>query len=114
MFLARREVMDAFNPGDHGSTFRGNPISAAVGLEALNLLVEKNLIERSAEMGDYMLAAFGAIDSPAVVAMRGRGCSSAWRSTLISTPLPRGANACSATVFLPRKHAATRSASRRR
>ncbi len=73
MFLARREVMDVFNPGDHGSTFGGNPISAAVGLEALNVLVEEKLIERSAEMGDYMLAALGAIDSPAIVATRGRG-----------------------------------------
>ena len=73
MFLARREVMDVFNPGDHGSTFGGNPISAAVGLEALNVLVEENLIERSAESGDYMLAALGAIDSPAVVELRGRG-----------------------------------------
>ena len=73
MFLARREVMDVFNPGDHGSTFGGNPISAAVGLEALNVLIEENLIERSAEMGDYMVAALGAIDSPAVVETRGRG-----------------------------------------
>ena len=73
MFLARREVMDVFNPGDHGSTFGGNPISAAVGLEALNVLIDENLIENSAKMGDYLLSAVAAIDSPAVVAVRGRG-----------------------------------------
>jgi len=56
MFLARRDVMRVFSPGDHGSTFGGNPLAAAVGLEALNILVEERLAERSAEMGDYLLA----------------------------------------------------------
>ena len=46
LFLARREVMDVFEPGDHGSTFGGNPIAAAVGLAALDTLVQERLVER--------------------------------------------------------------------
>jgi ornithine--oxo-acid transaminase len=72
-FLARREVMQVFTPGDHGSTFGGNPLAAAVGLEALNILVEERLAERSAEMGDYLLAELAAIKSPLIKDLRGRG-----------------------------------------
>jgi ornithine--oxo-acid transaminase len=72
-FLARREVMQVFTPGDHGSTFGGNPLAAAVGLEALNILVEERLAERSAELGDYLLAELEAIKSPLVKELRGRG-----------------------------------------
>ena len=73
MFLAREEVMNVFTPGDHGSTFGGNPLGAAVGLEALNLLVEENLAERSAEMGAYLLQQLQDIDSPLISDIRGRG-----------------------------------------
>lgn len=73
MFLARREVMEVFRPGDHGSTFGGNPLAAAVGLEALNILVEEELPEKSAKMGEYMLAALRDIDSPLIREVRGRG-----------------------------------------
>ena len=73
MFLARKEVMNVFTPGDHGSTFGGNPLGAAVGLEALNILVEEGLAERSAEMGAYLLEQLQAIDSPLVSDVRGRG-----------------------------------------
>lgn len=73
LFLSRREVMDVFTPGDHGSTFGGNPLAAAVGLEALNILVEDKLAERSKEMGDYLLLRLGEIDSPLIKAIRGRG-----------------------------------------
>ena len=73
MFLARRAVMNVFKPGDHGSTFGGNPLGAAIGLEALNLLVEDRLAERSAELGDYLLAELKKIDSPLIRAARGRG-----------------------------------------
>jgi ornithine--oxo-acid transaminase len=73
MFLAREEVMNVFTPGDHGSTFGGNPLGAAVGLEALNILVEENLAERSAEMGAYLLEQLRAIDSPLISDVRGRG-----------------------------------------
>jgi ornithine--oxo-acid transaminase len=73
MFLARREIMDVFSPGDHGSTFGGNPLGAAVGLEALNILVEEDLSARSAEMGAYLLDALRAIRSPLISEVRGSG-----------------------------------------
>jgi ornithine--oxo-acid transaminase len=73
LFLARREVMQVFTPGDHGSTFGGNPLAAAVGLEALNILVEDGLVERSAEMGRYLLDALMKIESPLIKEVRGRG-----------------------------------------
>jgi ornithine--oxo-acid transaminase len=73
VFLARRELMQVFTPGDHGSTFGGNPLAAAVGLEALNIMVDERLAERSAEMGDYLLRELIAIDSPLVNEVRGRG-----------------------------------------
>ena len=73
MFLARRDVMEVFQPGDHGSTFGGNPLAASVGLEALNILVEDGLAEHSAEMGEYLLAELATIDSPLIKDLRGRG-----------------------------------------
>ena len=73
MFLARREVMDVFNPGDHGSTFGGNPLAAAVGLEALNVVVEKNLAERAATLGDYFTKKLHEIGSPLIKEIRGTG-----------------------------------------
>jgi ornithine--oxo-acid transaminase len=73
MFLARREVMDVFRPGDHGSTFGGNPLAAAVGLEALNILVEEDLPARSAENGAWLLDRLRTIDSPLIREIRGRG-----------------------------------------
>jgi ornithine--oxo-acid transaminase len=73
MFLAREEVMGVFNPGDHGSTFGGNPLGAAIGLEALNILVEDRLADRSAELGEYLINALREIDSPLIKDVRGRG-----------------------------------------
>ena len=73
MFLARKDVMDIFVPGTHGSTFGGNPLAAAVGMEALNILVEDNLAERSREMGDYMLGELRGIDSALIHDIRGAG-----------------------------------------
>ncbi len=73
MFLARREVMDVFHPGDHGSTFGGNALAAAVGLESLTTLIEEKLIERSADLGGYLLAELCRIQSPLIREVRGRG-----------------------------------------
>jgi ornithine--oxo-acid transaminase len=73
MFLSRRDVMEVFTPGDHGSTFGGNPLGAAVGLEALNILIEEKLTENSAQMGAYLLAELRRIDSPVISDVRGRG-----------------------------------------
>ena len=65
--------MQVFHPGDHGSTFGGNPLAAAVGLEALAVLFEEKLIERSAELGDYLLAQLKTVRSPLIRDVRGRG-----------------------------------------
>ncbi len=73
LFAARRDVIDVFTPGDHGSTFGGNPIAAAVGLEALAVLVEEKLPQQSAELGAYFLAGLRAIESPLIKEVRGRG-----------------------------------------
>src|SRR5947208_9705158 len=72
-FVARREVMDVFTPGSHGSTFGGNPLAAAVGLEALHVIRDEGLVERSRVLGDHMLKRLRAIKSPALKAVRGRG-----------------------------------------
>ena len=73
MFLARRDVMQVFQPGDHGSTFGGNPLAAAVGLEALNILVEEDLPAKSAAMGAYLKAELDNIESPLIREVRGKG-----------------------------------------
>jgi ornithine--oxo-acid transaminase len=73
MFLARRDVMDVFTPGDHGSTFGGNPLGAAIGLEALNILIEEKLAEASAQNGSYLLEKLKTLRSPLITEIRGRG-----------------------------------------
>jgi ornithine--oxo-acid transaminase len=73
LFLARREVMQVFKPGDHGSTFGGNPVAAAVGLAALDTLIEEKLVERSARLGPHLLARLGGIRNPIIREVRGRG-----------------------------------------
>ena len=72
-FLAREEVMAAFKPGDHGSTFGGNALAAAVGYASLGVLVDEKLAERSAAMGDYLLERLRAISSPVIKEVRGKG-----------------------------------------
>jgi ornithine--oxo-acid transaminase len=72
-FAARESVMGVFRPGDHGSTFGGNALAAAVGLESLNVLLEENLAERAATMGDYLLQRLKGISSPMIVDVRGKG-----------------------------------------
>src|SRR6476659_8648142 len=72
-FVARREVMDVFTPGSHGSTFGGNPLAAAVALEARHVIRDEGLVEKSRDLGAHMLARLSAIDSPALKHVRGRG-----------------------------------------
>lgn len=72
-FVARREVMRAFRPGDHGSTFGGNPLAAAVALKTLDILQRDRLVERSAELGQYFLDKLREIRSPLVTDVRGCG-----------------------------------------
>jgi ornithine--oxo-acid transaminase len=73
LFLARRGVMDVFTPGDHGSTFGGNPIACAVGHAALDALVEERLVERAAELGPHLLRRLKALNNPIVREVRGMG-----------------------------------------
>jgi ornithine--oxo-acid transaminase len=72
-FLARREVMEVFTPGSHGSTFGGNPLAAAVGLEALRVIEDEGLVERSRLLGAHMFERLRAIRSPVLKDIRGRG-----------------------------------------
>lgn len=72
-FVSDWHVMDVFTPGDHGSTFGGNPLAAAVATEALAVLQEEQLPERSAELGAYLLARLRSLDSPLIKDVRGRG-----------------------------------------
>jgi ornithine--oxo-acid transaminase len=71
--VADEDVMDVFLPGDHGSTFGGNPLGAAVGRAALDVIVEEKLAERAAEIGGWFMDELRAIDSPHVAEVRGKG-----------------------------------------
>ncbi len=71
--LASREILGVFEPGDHGSTFGGNPLACAIAREALAVLVDERLVERSAELGPIFLDLLRGIDSPRIVEVRGRG-----------------------------------------
>ncbi len=73
LFLARADVMAVFDPGDHGSTFGGNPLASAVALEAMKVLQDEKLVERSERLGAYMLQRLQTIQSDAVLEVRGRG-----------------------------------------
>jgi ornithine--oxo-acid transaminase len=72
-FVATRELMSVFNSGSHGSTFGGNALAARIGLEALAIIEEEHLVERSAEMGRYLLDRLRAMRSNIVKDVRGRG-----------------------------------------
>lgn len=71
--LASREVLGIFKPGDHGSTFGGNPLACAIARAALDVIVDEGLVQRSAILGAYFLDRLRTIDSPAVKEVRGRG-----------------------------------------
>jgi ornithine--oxo-acid transaminase len=71
--LASRAIMTLLRPGDHGSTFGGNPLAAAVGHAALRVLIRERLAERAAEQGDYLLGKLRALNAPSIAEIRGRG-----------------------------------------
>jgi ornithine--oxo-acid transaminase len=71
--LADAELLGLFTPGEHGSTFGGNPVAAAVARAALRVLVEEKLSERSAELGEYFMEQLAEIPTPHVREVRGKG-----------------------------------------
>ena len=90
-FLGTRAVMEVFTPGSHGSTFGGNPLAAAVGLEALRVLEEEGLVERSRALGEHMLQRLRSIRSPALKDVRGRGL---WAGAEIDPAFGSAREAC--------------------
>jgi len=81
--LGSKEVLGVFQPGDHGSTFGGNPLGCAVARTALRVLVEEKLIERSAELGAYFLDKLKAMQSLHIKEVRGKGL---WIGIELNTP----------------------------
>ncbi len=71
--IADDEIMDVFTPGDHGSTFGGNPLAARVGMAALDVLIEEKLPDRAYELGEYFMDRLRKIQSPYVKEVRGKG-----------------------------------------
>jgi ornithine--oxo-acid transaminase len=71
--LSNREVMDVLKPGEHGSTFGGNPLACAVARAALRVLIEEDMIGNAARMGEYLIGALKDIRSNRVKEIRGRG-----------------------------------------
>jgi ornithine--oxo-acid transaminase len=90
-FLGKRAVMEVLTPGSHGSTFGGNPLAAAVGLEALRVLEEEGLVERSRVLGEHMLQRLRSIRSPALKEVRGRGL---WAGAEIDPAFGSAREAC--------------------
>jgi ornithine--oxo-acid transaminase len=71
--LSSREILSVYRPGDHGSTFGGNPLACAAAREAIRVIVEERLIEKSAELGAYFLNKVKQIPSAHIKQARGRG-----------------------------------------
>ncbi len=71
--LASKEILGVYHPGDHGSTFGGNPLGCAIARTALRVLMEEKLIEKSAELGAYFLSLLKTLRSPNLKEVRGRG-----------------------------------------
>jgi ornithine--oxo-acid transaminase len=72
-FVARREIIELLTPGSHGSTFGGNALAAAVGLESLRVLEDEQLVQRSAELGEFLIRVLRGIQSPLIREVRGKG-----------------------------------------
>ena len=71
--LASRAIMTLLKPGDHGSTFGGNPLAAAVGHASLRVLVHERLAERAAAQGEYLFKKLRELEAPCIAEIRGRG-----------------------------------------
>jgi len=71
--LSNTEVLGVLKPGEHGSTFGGNPLACAIARTALKVLVEDGLINNAADMGEYFMEGLRKIDNPKIKEVRGRG-----------------------------------------
>ena len=71
--LSNKEVMDVLRPGEHGSTFGGNPLACAIARTALKVLIEENMIENAAAMGEYFLSKLSQIKNSYIKEVRGKG-----------------------------------------
>jgi ornithine--oxo-acid transaminase len=71
--LADRKILGLFKPGEHGSTFGGNPLGAAIARTALRVIIEENMIENAAQMGTYLMDHLMEIPSPHIKEVRGKG-----------------------------------------
>jgi ornithine--oxo-acid transaminase len=71
--LADQDLLGLFQPGEHGSTFGGNPLGAAVARAALNVIVEENLVQRASQMGEYLMDQLAEIPSRHIKEVRGKG-----------------------------------------
>ncbi len=71
--LSDKEVLGVFNPGDHGSTFGGNPLGAAIARESIKVLIEENLVQKSYELGEYFRDELNKVPSKHVKEIRGKG-----------------------------------------
>ena len=71
--LSNKDVLGVFQPGDHGSTFGGNPLACAIARTALRVLVEEGMIENSASMGSYLMGCLERLESPHIKEVRGKG-----------------------------------------
>ncbi len=72
-FLSDKEVMEVFRPGDHGSTFGGNPLGAAVAMASLNVLLDEELVERAERLGNSLMERLRNLNSPHIREVRGAG-----------------------------------------
>jgi len=70
---ADHDILDVFNPGSHGSTFGGNPLACAVSCEALDVIVDEQLADRSQQLGAYFREELGKINNPVIKEVRGKG-----------------------------------------
>jgi ornithine--oxo-acid transaminase len=85
--LSRRDLLGVFRPGDHGSTFGGNPLACAVARAALKVVIEEDLPARSAELGCYALDRLQKVRSPLLREVRGKGLWIGIELTTAARPL---------------------------